>query len=622
MKQKQHHFKEMLKDTGAILGMIAGITKAYLPLMIIKNLLQTSLPFVNIIFSSMILDHIIEKISMDLILSQVYWMIGLNLVLGVSVSLLTKLLNVRTEYVNRAMEAKIANKAITLDYEQLEKKESLELLFKAKDGSGSHGGIMSFCNSLGSMIGHIISLIYSFALLSTLFTSGHSLGESLTAKIIASPILSILLFLLYFVALWINFQFVKKVNEYSYVFFEKNVEGNRLLTYFILLANNYNFGKDIRIYHMADMIAEEMNNANASVSGTLRELGRITGKYNGRSEIVNQITIYITYAYVGIRAMLGLISVGNILKYVSTLIKFMNSISFLLGEYADFDLQRQYLRNYCLFLELENKKYEGTLPIEKRDDNEYDLEFKNVSFHYPNSEEMILNNISLKLKVGKKLAIVGRNGAGKTTFIKLLCRLYDPTEGEILLNGINIKKYDYQEYLKVFSVVFQDFKLFSFDIAQNVAANVDYEEARVWEALEKAGVAERVEQMKDKIKTNLYQTQENGVEISGGEAQKLAIARALYKNSPVVILDEPTSALDPVSEYEIYARFDELVSERTSIYISHRMSSCRFCDNIVVFDGGKIIQKGSHEALMKEEKGLYHEMWNAQSKYYNQGAAS
>ena len=214
------------------------------------------------------------------------------------------------------------------------------------------------------------------------------------------------------------------------------------------------------------------------------------------------------------------------------------------------------------------------------------------------------------------MAVVGPNGAGKTTFIKLLCRLYDPTEGQIFLNGIDIKLYDYHEYMQLFSVVFQDFKLFSFSLAENVATSLDYNEERIRACLELAGFGERLKEMPEGIDTNIYQMQENGVEISGGEAQKIAIARALYKDSPLVILDEPTSALDPISEYDIYRRFDELVEDKTAIYISHRMSSCRFCDNIVVFNKGEIVQHGSHQELLEDEGSIYHEMWNAQAQYY------
>ena len=241
-----------------------------------------------------------------------------------------------------------------------------------------------------------------------------------------------------------------------------------------------------------------------------------------------------------------------------------------------------------------------------------------MSFKYPASEEYALRLVSVKFHVGERLAVVGLNGSGKTTFIKLLCRLYDPTEGEILLNGIDIKKYDYDEYMSIFSVVFQDFKLFSFSLGQNVAASVKYDRERVKACLEKAGFGARLQEMPEGLDTCLYKDfEERGVEISGGEAQKIALARALYKDAPFIVLDEPTAALDPVAEYEVYFKFNEIVGNKTAIYISHRLSSCRFCDEIAVFDNGKIVQQGNHEELIADENGKYHELWYAQAQYYN-----
>ena len=201
-----------------------------------------------------------------------------------------------------------------------------------------------------------------------------------------------------------------------------------------------------------------------------------------------------------------------------------------------------------------------------------------------------------------------------------MCRLYDPTEGEILLNGVNIKKYDYDEYLAVFSVVFQDFKLFSFSLGVNVAAGSNYDEASVVSALNQSGFGKRLESMPEGINTSLYKDfDKNGIEISGGEAQKIALARALYKNAPFIILDEPTAALDPIAEYEIYSKFNEIVGDKTAIYISHRLSSCRFCDKIAVFDNGQIVQRGSHDELVADEDGKYYELWHAQAQYYTEG---
>lgn len=267
-------------------------------------------------------------------------------------------------------------------------------------------------------------------------------------------------------------------------------------------------------------------------------------------------------------------------------------------------------------LELSDEMYKGKLPVEKRSDGEYRIEFKNVSFRYPGSEEYALKDFSIKLQVGEKLAIVGMNGSGKTTMIKLLCRFYDPDEGEILLNGVDIRKFRQDQYSRLFAVVFQDFELFSLPLGENVAASSEYDKTKVEKVLRDAGLGERLNKLEDGLDTYLYKEYADGVEISGGEAQKIAIARAIYKDAPFVLLDEPTAALDPISEYEVYFNFDKIIGDKTAIYISHRLSSCRFCEKIAVFHEGRLVQMGSHEELLKECEGKYYEMWNAQAQYY------
>ena len=315
--------------------------------------------------------------------------------------------------------------------------------------------------------------------------------------------------------------------------------------------------------------------------------------------------------------MAGNVSVGSIAKYVSCIMLLLDAISGMVGTLQRVFANNHYLKRFFSYFDIQNKMYQGSLTVEKRLDNEYDVEFRNVSFRYPNTENYALRHVNAKFKVGKKLAVVGENGSGKTTFIKLLCRLYDPTEGEIFLNGVDIRKYNYDEYLSIFSVVFQDFTLFSFTIGQNVAAAKEYEKARVEECLRRAGFGERLDTMPEGTDTYLYKDySEKGIEISGGEAQKIALARALYRDAPFIVLDEPTAALDPISEYEVYSKFNELSGEHTTIYISHRLASCRFCDSIVVFDEGRIIEQGSHEELILKKEGKYYELWNAQAQYY------
>ncbi len=259
--------------------------------------------------------------------------------------------------------------------------------------------------------------------------------------------------------------------------------------------------------------------------------------------------------------------------------------------------------------------YDGTLPVEKRIDNAYELSFEHVSFKYPGTEQYIIKDLSITFQIGEKLALVGRNGAGKTTLIKLLLRFYEPTEGRILLNGIDIGKYDQDEYMHIFSVVFQDFRLYHLPLDENIAGSERVDEERVRRVLDQVGMSERISHMRDGIHTRLYHETGDGEALSGGEAQKIAIARAIYKDAPFVILDEPTSALDPLAEAEIYENFNEMVGDKTAIYISHRMSSCKFCDKILVLEQGNIVESGTHEELM-ERQGSYYKLYQAQAKHY------
>ncbi|MEG0895514.1 MAG: ABC transporter ATP-binding protein, partial [Oscillospiraceae bacterium] len=315
----------------------------------------------------------------------------------------------------------------------------------------------------------------------------------------------------------------------------------------------------------------------------------------------------------------GAFGIGDIVLYVGAITQFGGGISRLFTNIGALINNSVYVDYMFETLDIENKKYQGTLSVEKRDDIEYQIEFKNVSFKYPNCEEYSLKNVNLKLNIGQKVAVVGQNGSGKTTMIKLLCRLYDPTEGVITLNGVDIKKYNYDEYMDIFSVVFQDFALFPFTLEQNVATSMTVDEEKVVDCLEKVGFAERLQAMPDGLKTYLYKTfEKSGVDISGGEAQKIALARALYKSSPFIVLDEPTAALDPIAEAEIYSHFNEIVGNKTAIYISHRLSSCRFCNDIMVFDEGQLIERGSHEDLLKNEQSKYYQLWNAQAQYYDE----
>ncbi|MCF0261174.1 MAG: ABC transporter ATP-binding protein, partial [Erysipelotrichaceae bacterium] len=320
-----------------------------------------------------------------------------------------------------------------------------------------------------------------------------------------------------------------------------------------------------------------------------------------------------------LKAIGGAFGVGSISQYVGAVSNLSADLAMMLEGYGNMKANTPYLKETFQYLDLPNTMFKGDSASFKQTDGNYEVEFKNVSFKYPGSENWALHRISIKIKSGRRLAIVGENGSGKTTFIKRLSRLYDPQEGEILLNGTDIRQYRYDEYLNLLSVVFQDFELMCASLGANVAAGQHWDKDRAAKALADAGFESRLEQMPKGLDTLLYKDlSEKGIEVSGGEAQKIAIARALYKDAPFIILDEPTAALDPVAEAEIYSNFDAIAADRTAIYISHRLSSCRFCDEIAVFDNGSIVQTGTHEDLVKDESGKYFELWNAQAQYYTE----
>ena len=329
------------------------------------------------------------------------------------------------------------------------------------------------------------------------------------------------------------------------------------------------------------------------------------------------------YLFVCLKAYAGAYPVGSVVQYIQSLTLLTSGIAGLVDTVIGFAQDNEkYIELVFEFLDTPNKMYQGTLPTEKRMDRDYVVEFKDVSFKYPGSEIWALRHVNMKFKVGKRLAIVGENGSGKTTFIKLLCRLYDPQEGHILLNGIDIRKYNYRDYMNVFSIVFQDFQLLSQPLGANVAGASKYDAERAIQALTDAGFGDRLAELPEGLETMLYKDfGENGVEVSGGEAQKIAIARALYKDAPFIILDEPTASLDPIAESEIYAKFNDISGDKTAIYISHRLSSCKFCDEIAVFHEGAVIQQGTHAELVADENGKYHELWNAQAQYYTEQTA-
>lgn len=608
-----------MKKKEVMLRIIRFIHKLYpalIPLIVISELVNAATPFVNIIFGSVFIDALVSGSSYREIYICVVWMVLLNAVLVLFCQGLKKLINIRKYNLPTLIWREIASHALKMDYELLEKKETMETIERAVEGMQSYGGPNVFCNSLEILTRCAIDIIYSFLLLVPLFIPSETRSDNVLFGLVNSPAGLVVILVGLVFQLFVLYRCNRRYKDLQQANFENNIEANTKVGALNTPIYEYAQGKDIRMSQLEIPYVEEYSKNTKQAFNNLFSLHRKGEKFTSFSTFASAVFSIICYLYVGIKALSGAVTVGNVAKYVSAFTKFGVALGDLIDIWIYIQISGEYLSHFVDFMEIENHKYDGTLPIEKRDDGEYEFEFKDVSFSYPNSEKPVLDHVSFKLKLKEKMALVGPNGAGKTTFIKLLSRLYDPTEGEILLNGIDIRLYDYDEYIQLFSVVFQDFSIFSFSIAENVAASREFDEEKVRDCLTKAGFGKRLAELDKDIHTNLYQLEDDGVEISGGEAQKIAIARALYKEAPFVIMDEPTSALDPKAEYEIYRSFNELVKKKTAIYISHRMSSCRFCQEILVFDQGRIVEQGSHEELVADTGGLYHEMWNAQAKYY------
>ena len=522
----------------------------------------------------------------------------------------------------------IAKKAISLDYETMEDPEAVKKLLTAERTCDMYGSVGIVVLNYGELLKALLNIVVSVGLsLQLVLTrpaadivtplSRQEDGIGRAAALLSVPGLSLLLF----GAALAGMAFLSRRTAHKYAEKEKNFFQNRAGTEEKLdyLNNNiffnYRAGKIIRIFGMQDMLLK--SGGREFNEGFRFYIRRIHAKRGETVENLATSGLFTVFSYllVVLKTISGAITVGTFTRYVGALNQFGSACASLIEYNAAIRRNAVYMGEFLAFLDVEEKHSHGTIPVEKRDDGEYELAFEDVSFRYPGSEKYVLKNVNCRLDMKRKMAVVGRNGAGKTTFIKLLCGLYEPTEGRITLNGVDIRKYKPVEYRDLFGVVFQDFRLFSFPVWENVATGYERDDDRLWKTLYQAGAREFVKNMPEGLETLLYKDTGEGVEISGGEAQKLAIARALYKDGALVVLDEPTAALDPLAEAEVYARFDEMTEGKTSIYISHRMSSCRFCDDIMVFDDGRIAERGSHETLLAAG-GLYSQLWNAQAKYY------
>ncbi|MCM1232177.1 MAG: ABC transporter ATP-binding protein/permease [Ruminococcus flavefaciens] len=606
--KRSEHFRIFRKSV----KLLFSLSRTYSVCLILNSLIGAALPYVPIWFSARLLDALWDRRPVKVLILYAALTVGIVFVMKLADTYISSLRSAAAGEMYRNEDWSFSEKAMQMAYASIEDPEVTRLLERIRMESQTGYNLFYLYRYMEDLLRNLTQIIMSFSLTASFFR-------------IDAVTLPVKLLLLGGVAAacgWGVFT-TRRSEKLNHVFWESCVDMNTLAGKYADYVERYDTGKEIRMYDMQEgltdfILSKDMElYRNNLILNVKRSLLGVT------DEAVSYLLRFAVYMILIGAAAGGDITVGSIAQYVSCMMLMMTAFTGTVTDLQTASANNHYLKRYFSYFEIPNNMYQGTLTVEKRDDNEYFVEFRDVSFRYPNAPDYALRHVSLKFRIGEKLAVVGVNGSGKTTFIKLLCRLYDPTEGVILLNGVDIRKYDYEEYLSVFSVVFQDFRLFSFRLGQNVAAGPEYDAERVKRCLRQARMGERPEDMPKGLETFLYKDFDgSGVEISGGEAQKTALARALYKDAPYIILDEPTAALDPVSEYEVYSSFNQIAGDRTAVYISHRLASCRFCDKIAVFDGGRIVQTGSHEELLSREDGRYYELWQAQAQYYAEGAGA
>ncbi|MBN2878337.1 MAG: ABC transporter ATP-binding protein [Clostridia bacterium] len=602
--------------------LLHSLDRKLFPIVVLHSVLESAKYFITIIFSAAVLDELLGARDIRRFILYVGIIIGSGLILKLICDFLQRIMSAKMRIMRHAMQKEISRKITQLDYEYMDSPDLHNLRQKILEYENMSGTTYQITVNIRNFITSFIQIGTSVAITAGLFAAKVSASPNALVRYINSPFTILLLLVSMAAVVLIQLLHTKKMGDYQVEINESAMRINRKGIYLEEnLMGNYNYGKDFRMYDTEELFTSVSSDFVNSFDKFISRFINKVAKSQMKNAVAEGFFSGIIYIFVVLKAFIGAITIGSIMKYAAVIQKLTDGIAKFLMAFVLIQVNCKFLNNILELMDLPDIKYHGTLPVEKRSDHEYEIEFKNVSFKYPSSDEYVLKNLSFRLNIGERLAVVGMNGAGKTTMIKLLCRLYDPTEGEIYLNGIDIKKYDLNEYMSLFSVVFQDFKMFSFSVAQNISASVSPDEKRVGECADMAGLKERMQMLPNGIDTYIKRDfDEAGVDFSGGEMQKMAISRALYKNAPIIILDEPTASLDPISEFEIYSKFDSLVGNKTAIYISHRLSSCRFCHDIMVFDKGEIIQRGTHDELLKAGCGKYSELWQAQAQYYEEEA--
>lgn len=589
-----------------------------LRLLLIYSAITMAIPYIGIYMTSVVISELSSQRRTWVLIASVAVAISLTLILTVVSAFINKWISVGYDQLFPAHEIRLNEKANAMKFSFLEDEKIRELRDEVSGSIDCSGaGMASLYWDCEIIFKALFSAMISIVLLAlNLGVKGTTLGFSHTLSGFANSVWGYLaLIVIIIISVAVSSKMTSKIFDVSFDVFKNGARYNRYANYYKLeYLSDDKSAQDVRLYSQKNLIlGEVLDKCYIPFAEGDRREKAASSKNNGIMLLLSALIGGAVYILVGAKAISGSIGIGNVLLIYSAVTMLIKALTDFAMSFTDLRNNNEHLIRYFNYVSLE----EELCTKAASDDGTYaEVSIDNVSFKYLGSKNYALKNVSLFIENGQKIAIVGANGSGKTTLVKLICGLYDVTEGAIRINDTVVSAKNRNECGKWLSVVFQDFSLLALPIGNNISAGKEYNESKVWDSVEKVGIKDKIEKYPKKLGQSLFKDYDDeGVDLSGGEAQKIAIARGIYRDAALFILDEPTAALDPFAEYEIFTKMNEISQGKTTIFISHRLYSCKFCDKVIVMDGGEIVQVGTHDELV-HMTGRYSKMWNAQAQHY------
>lgn len=578
--------------------------------------MEAVLPYVNVIAMQLMIGGLTEQKGSRTIISIIIITIAVNVLARLITGILRRKREVSEVQLELGFQEKLSIHEMRLSLADIESAEIAEIKRNIEQAKMRNGGIEKIVSDFEMVVRNVVSLVTAGIIFTNMF-AGQGLGGSTSFWTSPAPVLILVLLVIICVMISVKLQAAQilRVSELN----DQANQANGSAFAYMQFISNYHFGKEIRIFELGDYLCNYFEHLWTSSIGyaLTKKLGKEKAKIPCMTVFCNGILNIFVYILAIGKAWAKEISVGNVIVYINSVQAFIQAIVELIGANGEIIGHGVLMQP---FLELLDKKEEITASGQYDDmPSEIEkIEFEHVYFKYPEQENWVLEDVNFTLKKGQKMALVGENGAGKSTIIKLICRFYEPERGSIKIDGVDIGKYGKKQYWDKLSVVFQDFSLPALEIGSVISGREMFDAEKETAILRKIGMDKWMEKLNLSLDHYIYNDfADAGIEISGGEGQKLAIARAIYKDAPMIILDEPTAALDPVSEASVFQDFHRMCQNKTCIFISHRLYSCRICDFVLVLHNGKVAQQGTHEELLRCE-GIYKELWNSQAALYKE----